>query len=211
MNDIEKEFENFKEFKMSSFDIDQFKIPKEKINPNNEHPVVDPIDHWVPKLNSQLDWENRLGFNGGPVHKRKSYQVVLLSYSACVIDALVLFSMSTAFLYVFSLIMKTSFSFLVSSFLGQTTLITLAQVYIMVAFFYLIILRHQFGSTIGEWVFDLRLGRPTERLLKGYLFRVTERTVLVFLTGIIPLSLVSIIIKRDLAGDITGLRLYSLK
>lgn len=157
------------------------------------------------------NWEQQTGFQGGASQKRKTYQVVLLSWAACAVDGLILFSMSTAFLLCFSLIMQTSFGLIFNSIFNHSTWVTYAQIYVVCAFFYLVLLRIFFGSTVGEWTFDLRLGRPTERLLKGYWFRVMERTILVFITGILPLSVASFFLKRDLSGDITGLRLYSLK
>lgn len=169
------------------------------------------LDKMLPIQDRKWSWENHTGFQGGASQKRKTYQVVLLSWAACSIDALILFSMSTVFLLCFSLIVQTSFGQVLGSLFSHSAMVVYAQIYAVCAYFYLILMRSFFGSTVGEWTFDLRLGRPTERLLKGYTFRVIERTSLVFITGILPLTIASIFLKRDLSGDITGLRLYSLR
>lgn len=74
----------------------------------------------------------------------------------------------------------------------------------------MIFLRGFNGATIGEWTCSLRLGQPWQRLQSGYILKVLLRTTLIMATGIVTLPLLSLLFKRDLAGDISGLKIYSL-
>ncbi|NCN95659.1 MAG: RDD family protein [Bdellovibrionales bacterium] len=76
---------------------------------------------------------------------------------------------------------------------------------------YFIISRTFFGRTLGEWTFDLQLGRDDEHRDEKYPLRVILRSVLVTMTGVIALPILSFIFRRDFAGMITGLNLYAQK
>jgi hypothetical protein len=66
------------------------------------------------------------------------------------------------------------------------------------------------GATFGEQACALRLGQPTQRMQPGYIFKVILRTTLIMMTGVIPLPVLSLFFKRDLAGDVSGVKIYSL-
>ena len=75
---------------------------------------------------------------------------------------------------------------------------------------YMIMMRVFMGASLGEWSCQLRLGQPIQRIKPGYTLRVMARTTLILVTGVITLPLLSLIFKRDILGDITGIRIYSL-
>ncbi|WP_373999690.1 RDD family protein [Bdellovibrio bacteriovorus] len=158
-----------------------------------------------------LNFDQNTGFHGG-ASRRKGYRLALWSWLASFIDALILISASCAFIASFSLIMRTS----VGSLLGTLThsqhqLLFFAEVFFVFGWIYMISIRTLMGSTIGEWACDLRLGQPHERMQSGYIFRVALRSTLILLTGVVTLPVLSLLSGKDLAGVLSGLRLFSLK
>ena len=67
------------------------------------------------------------------------------------------------------------------------------------------------GASMGEWNCDLRLGEPLQWFDFSYLFRVILRTTVVVGSGLILLPILSLLFSRDLAGDISGVKIYSLE
>jgi hypothetical protein len=76
-----------------------------------------------------------------------------------------------------------------------------------VAWIYLVVNRLFLGFTPGEWVFDQRVGLPQNHGSAGYSMRVVLRSTLVVATGLFPIPLLSMIVRRDLAGLISGVNL----
>ena len=155
------------------------------------------------KNRAPLEWETGTGFHGGPHGRRKGYVLSLWSLMASTIDALLLIAMSCVFLMVFIKIIKTP--------LTPSVLKDFAVIYVIVSWLYMITLRFFTGSSIGEAACDLRLGRPQERNAPGYFAKVVFRATLVVVTGLVVLPLLSLVFGRDLAGSLSGLKLFSLK
>lgn len=159
-----------------------------------------------------IEFDKKNGFQGGPVSKRKAYQVTLWSFVALAIDALLLLASSCLFLICFSYVVKAGMSSLLRDlFVSQSLGILFIQAYVVSAWAYMITLRLFMGSTVGEWACDLRLGQPHQRLQSGYVLRVMLRTSLILLTGLLPLPLLSLVFGVDVPGKISGVSLYSLK
>lgn len=76
-----------------------------------------------------------------------------------------------------------------------------------VSFTYMTLLRAYMGYTLGEWAFDQRCGKEIDLASSSYIPKLVFRTLLVSLTGFIPLTLISFIVKFDLAGALTSLPL----
>jgi hypothetical protein len=77
-----------------------------------------------------------------------------------------------------------------------------------VSWIYLVAHRVFLGFTPGEWVFDQRLGKPEEFGSSLYALKAVARSTLVLLTGFIFFPLVSFLLNRDFAGQLTGLQLF---
>lgn len=82
-----------------------------------------------------------------------------------------------------------------------TTLLLL----LMVNFIYMTVFRTYMGYTPGEWAFDQRCGKEIDQASASYVPKVALRTLLVSLTGFIPLTLASFFLKFDLAGTLVSL------
>lgn len=76
--------------------------------------------------------------------------------------------------------------------------------FIGVAFIYMVVNRAFLGFTPGEWAYDQRLGTEAQAQQIMYIPRLVLRTVLVMVTGFITLPLISILMNKDVAGQLTG-------
>lgn len=149
-------------------------------------------------------------FRGGP-RKRTGLKLALWTWLSASIDGLILFSSSCFFMFFFAFLMKTSAkSFLQSVFSGQHGLIIFSFLFLIVSWSYLIFSRAYMGASIGEHTCGLRLGQPIERRRFSYVFKVFIRSSVIILTGVFTLPILSAFMKRDLAGDLSGVHIYSL-
>lgn len=157
-------------------------------------------------------WSENLGFRGGGAPVRSPFKIVLWSWVAASIDALILLSLSSLFLLSFALIMRFGLDYLlVKQFGGSGVLKLYAGVFIVASWLYLITTRAFLGCSLGEKVCNLRLGTPLDRISNLYVLRVFVRNTLILVTGVITFPLLSIVTKHDLAGKLTGLSLFSIK
>lgn len=198
--------------------LDQNRVPNEEpdfpyLPPVPRHPEKVEIGYFRNGFSYRdIEFDKKNGFQGGPVSKRKSYQVTLWSFVALLIDALLLVASSCVFLICFSYIVRTGMSTLLAdAFKNQGLALLFGQAYLVSAWAYMVTLRVFMGSTVGEWACDLRLGQPHQRIESKYALRVAFRTSLILATGIIPLPLLSLLLGFDVPGKISGVSLYSLK
>ncbi len=88
------------------------------------------------------------------------------------------------------------------------TQISLGVLFVAVMQMYAIIARSFFGRTLGEWTFDLQIGRDEEQKLESYPLRIALRSLVTTVTGLVLLPILSLILGRDLAGWLSGVQLY---
>lgn len=161
---------------------------------------------------SEFGFDQNTGFHGGPSARRKGYKLALWSCLASLIDGLILISLSSFFMMAFALVVKTPLgAFFQETLQSQHRLWLFAQIFAGAGWMYLIAVRAFMGATVGEWACELRLGQPQERLRASYIWRVLWRSTLIVATGVLTLPMVSLLIGRDVAGVLSGLRLFSLK
>lgn len=77
----------------------------------------------------------------------------------------------------------------------------------VVSWIYLVTNRIFLGFTPGEWVFDQRLGRPAEHTEAIYAVKAAVRATLVVATGFLLFPILSLILKKDVLGQMLGLGL----
>ncbi|MBL7542370.1 MAG: hypothetical protein JNL11_01070 [Bdellovibrionaceae bacterium] len=147
-----------------------------------------------------------LGFMSGS-HKRKGRRLIEFQILSALVDSLLILAISlfVCFLYLISL--KTD----LAQFLPHKIYFVelFGVIFLWIQFCYLVVLRTFSGATFGEKVFDVRLGIFQERYLLSYPFRVIYRTFIIYLFGIVTLPILSWFFKRDLAGEISGLKITS--
>lgn len=77
-----------------------------------------------------------------------------------------------------------------------------------VTFIYQVVNRVFAHCTPGEWAYDQRIGLPEDSEKASYTFKVIARSLLVIATGFVLLPLLSFLFQKDLAGTITGTKLF---
>ncbi len=171
-----------------------------------------PVQKKVQPLPRTIDFvSENAGFHGGP-QKRAGLRLAIWTWLSATIDALVLTSMSCFFIVAFSFLMKTPAQAMLINFIQHPQLGQLFFGSFLVSLWiYMITMRVLMGASMGEWTCHLRLGQPMQRLQLSYLFKVTARTTLILLSGIVFFPLLSLIFRRDIVGSMTGLKIYSLK
>lgn len=85
--------------------------------------------------------------------------------------------------------------------------ITLAIMALTVLNIYMTLTRSFFGSTLGEWAFEIQVGTDEQRQSLLYPARIFSRALLNTVTGLVIFPLLSFIFRRDLLGQITGAEL----
>ncbi len=87
-------------------------------------------------------------------------------------------------------------------------IISLAGLYVTVAFIYMIFYRVFLGHTPGEWAYEIRLGKPEAQDSASYAGRVLVRQLFVTLTGFVVFPLISMLFSKDYLAEITNLNLF---
>lgn len=177
--------------------------------PNRPPPSGARLDRLFLHRRGQLTWDQMTGFRGGA--QRTGHRLMAWSIVAAVIDALILASASSLFLIAFAMIVKNPVAIVLKSALALGAWRLFLVVLVGFSWLYLVGMRVAFGHTIGEWACDLRLGQPSERRRKTYPLRVLLRSTLTVATGGVPLSALSLLLGRDLAGFLSGIKLISLR
>lgn len=183
-------------------------VPTSEIEKIPTEPVVK-----TPALSpflKKVEFATSSGFHRGPASRRGGYAIAGWSFVAAAIDALVIFSLC-CFIFaggVFALHVKLHS---VVHEMGPVIAEALIFFVLMISAFYLIFLRSFLSFTLGEWACGLRLGSPKQRLMSSYILKVTARTFLIYLTGVVILPALSLITGRDIPGLLLKLPLVSLK
>lgn len=134
---------------------------------------------------------------------------VTAHFGAGGLDALMVTGMSTLLLVFILAITHVNLRGLLSN--AETdipTRIHLVLLAITVLQLYMLTAHSFFGTTLGEWAFEIQLGTDEEQ--KGALYPVQAalRTLLLTVTGFVILPGLSLLMKRDLLGAASGLKLY---
>ncbi len=186
--------------------------PRPENRPQPESPArITPTIKVRSNLFQRVDFsEDTLGFHGGS-SRRTGTKLALWTWMSAAVDTLIMISMSCFFVIAFSLLMKTSARAVLASVFQDFGMLKLfASAFVTSFWIYLIFLRGFNGATIGEWTCSLRLGQPWQHLQSGYVWKVLLRTTLILATGIVTLPILSLLFKKDLAGEISGVKIYSL-
>lgn len=147
-----------------------------------------------------------LGFISGS-RKRKGRQLIQFQILSALMDSLLILAMSLFVCFMYLVSLKTDLIKILPHKIYFFELFGL--IFLWIQFSYLVVLRTFSGCTFGEKVFNIRLGSFQERYLLSYPFRVIYRTLLIYVCGIIALPILSWFLKKDLAGQISGLKISS--
>ena len=154
--------------------------------------------------------EDRVEFRSGS-QNRSGFKLAMWSWMSAFIDGLILFSISCFAMILFSFLMRTPARDVLKFISIEPNITKMFFCSFLFSFWaYLVMMRIFMGASLGEWTCQLRLGQPVQRIRTSYYLRVIARTTLILTTGIITIPILSLILKRDLMGELTGVRIYSL-
>lgn len=143
------------------------------------------------------------------VEVREQYVSVSSSFTSALLDALVVIGLTALFLV--ALVMITGIDLIAVLMHPGTPLQTTLEVAAMgfgIYLLYFMSARGIWGSTLGDWAFDIQLGMEPDRSNWFYPFQVIGRMIVIALTGFVIVPLLSFLLKKDLAYYFSGLKLY---
>lgn len=150
----------------------------------------------------------RRGSAEAPAPARK-LSAATISLPSAVLDLVIVVAIALVFMVSLLTITKVDLNVVIKNLSNDVMIqISLGAMFLAVMQMYVVISRSFFGRTLGEWTFDLQVGRDNEQKFESYPLRIILRSFIVTLTGLIFLPLVSALIRRDVAGGISGVRLY---
>lgn len=143
------------------------------------------------------------------VEVQPQFTEVTASFTSAVLDALVITGL-TALLLV-GLILLTGIDLIAVVLYSKASVgvwMELGSIFLGVYLLYYMIARGFWGSTLGDWAFDLHLGTPQERLNWYYPYQVVLRMAGIAVTGFVVLPILSFALNKDVAESYSKLRLY---
>jgi hypothetical protein len=132
-----------------------------------------------------------------------------VSIPSALLDGIIIMALTLVFLMALMTITKVDIiSLFVQQGISGAVKLALASLTAAIWMMYVVVARSFFGSTIGEWTFDLQIGDDRQQRQAVYPLKVFWRSVLVLATGIVVLPIFSMAVGRDLLAPLTGLQLY---
>ncbi len=169
-------------------------------------PVVKSEIKKVPRQEELASAGTRRGAADSPQRK---LMPATMSVASAILDLMIVSALSLVFLVALLMVTKVDLNAVLANLSRDyMTQISLGVLFVAVMQMYVVIARAFFGATVGEWTFDLQVGQDEEQRLESYPLKVAFRSILNIFTGIILLPLVSAIVGRDIAGQISGVKLY---
>lgn len=131
------------------------------------------------------------------------------SVPAVALDFVVIFALSLIFLALLLSVTKVDLSVILRGVESEgPTRFSVILLFLAISQMYMIVSRAFYGSSLGEWTFDIQLGRKDEYKTSNYPFRVILRSAAVVVTGFIFLPIFSLLLGSDVGAKISGLQLY---
>lgn len=169
----------------------------------------------VDEILKTLQKNRRLEFDKGVSEKpsqakaKTEFKPTTWSFSAAMLDSMLVVAASLLCMIILLVVTKVDLIGNLSNPDAQGMIyLSTAAMFATVTFIYLTLNRMYIGCTPGEWAFDQRIGKPEELNKASYSLKVVARSLVVIVTGFIVLPVLSAILGQDIAGTITGARLY---
>lgn len=190
--------------KKKAFEIDPVQSPFPKSDAyKNPSPAS---SKKAPAQAEQASAGTRRGAADSPQRK---LEPATASFPSALLDLMIVTALALVFLVALLTVTKVDLGTVLRNIGADVmTQISLGVLFIAVMQMYVVISRSFFGRTLGEWTFDLQVGEDQEQMRDSYPLKVAARSLLTTLTGLILLPLISSIIGRDIAGELSGARLY---
>lgn len=144
------------------------------------------------------------------VEVKPQFTMVTASFTSAVIDALVIAGLTALFLVTLIVFTKIDLiAVILHTDAPASVWMEIGAIFLGVYLLYYMCTRGFWGSTLGDWAFDIQLGLESDRLKWYYPGLVIMRMGVVAITGFIVLPLISYFAKKDVIGALTGVGLYS--
>lgn len=135
-----------------------------------------------------------------------------MSLESALLDLIIVTGLSLVFMVALLMVTKVDLNIVYKNLSTDVmTQISLGVLFLAVMQMYVVISRSFFGRTLGEWTFDLQIGEDEQQVKESYPIKVALRSLLTTVTGLVLLPLISVILGRDIAGQVTGVKLYRQK
>lgn len=179
-------------------------------------PAKDPQAQAVDEILQTLQRTRRLGQEAGRQEKEElrrpateTLKAALPSVSSMFLDGLLILAASLLCMIIMLMVTKVDLLANLSNpdqegFIYAATL----ALFVGVSFLYMTVNRYFLGYTPGEWASEMRIGRPGETGTVGFALRISARQILTMVTGFALLPILSLVTRIDIAGRLTGARLY---
>lgn len=122
-----------------------------------------------------------------------------------------MFVMALTMLALIVVLTVTSVDFMAVMFRSGPNLLTqlsLGALFVTIYFCYLVLTRMVYSKTLGEWALDMQLGTDEQASQATYGFRVMWRNLIQMFLGIIFVPAISLILRKDVLGKLSGLELH---
>ncbi len=135
-----------------------------------------------------------------------------MSLESALLDLIIVTGLALVFMVALLMVTKVDLNIVYKNLSTDVmTQISLGVLFLAVMQMYVVISRSFFGRTLGEWTFDLQIGEDEQQAKESYPIQVAFRSLLTTATGLVLLPLISVILGRDIAGQVTGVKLYRQK
>ena len=174
----------------------------------DKEPSTTAVDEILKTLqkNRHLDFEDK---KAASKPKEADLAASSWSISAALLDSMLVLAFSLLCMIVMLMITKVDLIANINNPDAQGFIyIALGSLFAAVSFIYLTLNRIYMGFTPGEWAFDQQVGKPQEQATAIYCLRVMWRSLLTIATGFVVLPLISLLFSKDIAGVLSGARLY---
>jgi len=142
--------------------------------------------------------------------KRHLLKPAMISVPSAILDLIIVTAFALVFVMALLMVTKVDLNVVLKN-LNQDPLtqLSLGVLFIAVMQMYVVISRSFFGCTLGEWTFDLQVGEDEQQKRESYPLRVALRSLLITMTGVVILPVISTILRRDIAGSLSGVNLWA--
>jgi hypothetical protein len=145
-----------------------------------------------------------------PLATNEKLRKVSASFAAAILDGMIAIGFASIFLVVLLTITQVDLNRMLSnSTTDMKTYMQIGMLFLVVLNIYMISARGIFGSSLGEWAFDLQIGTRAEQRRPIYLVKIVWRMILVMATAFITLPILSKIFGRDLFAKLGAPQLYN--
>ena len=146
---------------------------------------------------------------GGHDSIAPNLEAVPASFASAFLDMIVIFALFLVFLTSLLLVTGVDLSAVINQMeTNGATKVSMIVLFMAIMQIYVVLSRSLFGRTLGEWTFDMQVGKAEDQKNESYPLRILGRSLLVLVTGVITLPVLSLILNQDLAAKITGVQLY---